>query len=145
MELEQFWNEPQNLKFKIILDDETNKEDIMTYNDIMECIERETNEDGGALWRFCDIIGHELTPIGHKNCMGSSGNLILKWENGSIGPLPLTQAFKDIPVETALYADKHNLLKEEGFKRFKRFAKRKKMAERLIKQAKLRSYRESPR
>ena len=65
--------------------------------------------------------------------------------NGSIGPQPLTQVFKDIPVETALYADKHNLLKEEGFKRFKRFAKRKKMAERLIKQAKLRSYRESPR
>ena len=31
----------------------------MTYNDIMECIERETNEDGGALWRFHDIIGHE--------------------------------------------------------------------------------------
>ena len=117
----------------------------MTYNDIMECIKRETSEDGGTLWRFCDIIEHELTPIGHKNRLGSSGNLILKWENGSIGLIPLTQALKDIPVETALYADKHNLLKEEGFKRFKQFAKRKKMAKRLIKQAKLRSYRESPR
>ena len=73
MELEKLRNEPQNLKFKIILDDETNKEDIMTYNDIMECMERETNEDGGTLWRFCKIIGHELTSISHKNRLKAVG------------------------------------------------------------------------
>lgn len=37
------------------------------------------------------------------------------------------QALKDILVEAALYADKHNLHVEEGFWRFNWLAKRKKM------------------
>ena len=132
------------LKFKIAFDNDENCEDILSYNDILHCIERDNNKDGGTYWKFRKIIGHEETPIGHPNCKGSSHNVIMEWENGAVGPEPLSLMAKDCPVECAQYAIDNNLLDVDGWRQFKRLAKREKLMKRLLKQAKLRSFRTAP-
>jgi hypothetical protein len=47
-------------------------------------------------------------------------------ENGEITSEPLNIFGKDDPVTCAVYACKHRLLEEEGWKRFKGIAKREK-------------------
>ena len=36
------------LKFKITFDNDENREDTLSYNNILHCIEREINNDGGT-------------------------------------------------------------------------------------------------
>jgi hypothetical protein len=52
---------------------------------------------------------------------------------------------KDIPVDLAMYAKKHDLLEKEGWKRFRRIANQDQHLQRLVKQAKLRSFCVSPK
>ena len=52
---------------------------------------------------------------------------------------------KDIPVELTQYAIENDLLNKPGWRRFKPYKQRQKQLERLIKQAKLRSYRLRPK
>ena len=67
------------------------------------------------------------------------------WETGEISTESLEQLAEEIPVELAFYAKKKGLLEQDGWKQFKRIANREKHVTRLIKQAKLRSFRTSPR
>ena len=70
---------------------------------------------------------------------------MIEWENGEITNEPLSVIAADDPVTCALYGDENNLLDKPGWKRFKRIAKRKKKMLRMLNQAKLRSYRTSPK
>ena len=77
--------------------------------------------------------------------MGSDYNVRTGWETGAVSVEPLDFLAKDIPVDLAMYAKKHDLLDKEGWKRFRRIANRDQHLQRLVKQAKLRSFRVSPK
>ena len=77
--------------------------------------------------------------------MGSRYNIKIKWETGEVTWEPLNIIGTDDPVSCAIYAKKHGLLNKEGWKRFRRLAKREKKMVRMLNQAKLRSFRTSPR
>ena len=53
--------DPTRCQFKISFeDDDSGFEDIMSYNDILDYVEREHNNEDGHLWRFRKIISHTL-------------------------------------------------------------------------------------
>ena len=77
--------------------------------------------------------------------MGSKYNVKMLWETGEITYEPLDFLSRDITVELAQFAMDNDLLDKPGWKRFKQYKRRKKLVERLIKQAKLRSFRLKPK
>ena len=81
----------------------------------------------------------------HKDYKGSSYNVRIEWENGEITYEPLDIVGKDDPVTCAIYAREHGLLDKPGWKRFKGIAKREQKMLRQVNQAKLRSYRITPK
>ena len=116
-------------------------EEIVAYNDILEHITRD-NEDDQPFWRFKRIIAHQgpLQPS-HPDYMGSRYNVLVEWENGETTTEPLVIFAKDAPVACALYAKENALLDTEGWKIFKPIAKREKKLFCMVNQAKLRSFR----
>ena len=131
-----------HVRFKVSAGDKY--EDIMTYDQIVSKIEEEMDSD--IVWKFKRITAHEgpLAP-NHRNYKGSSYNVMVEWENGEITSEPLSVIAADDPVTCAIYARENNLLELEGWKRFKRIAKRQKKLFRMANQAKLRSYNTAPR
>ena len=69
----------------------------------------------------------------------------MMWETGAVSTECLETLYKDIPVDLAIYAKETNLLEEEGWKMLKRLANQSRLTDRLVKQAKLRSFRISSR
>ena len=67
--------------------------------------------------------------------------MLVEWESGESTYEPLDLIAGDDPVTCAEYALKSNLLDQTGWKRFRRYAKNEKKMQRMINQAKLRSYR----
>ena len=121
-------------------------DDIMAYNDIMNFIYRDQLEDEGYLWKFRKILGHQgpLTHR-HKDYKNSIYNVEVEWENGEITFVPLDQMKKDDPVTLTAYAREHGLLDTPGWKSLHKLGRRKDKLERLIKQARLRSFRTAPK
>ena len=68
-----------------------------------------------------------------------------EWENGEVTSEPLSIFAADDPVSCAVYAKENNLLDTPGWKRFKSLARRDKKLLRIVKQAKLRSFRTMPK
>ena len=68
----------------------------------------------------------------------------MEWESGEITYEPLEIIGKDDPVTCAEYAHRMNLLSTPGWKRFRHIYKNPKKVERMVNQAKLRSYRREP-
>ena len=121
------------------------KDDIMSYNDIVNYMNRDSSLYDGEYWNYRKIIAHEATPRNHPNYKGSSYNLRVLWENGEHSDEPLKVFGKDAPVDCAIYAKKNGLLNKPGWRRFKRIAKREALLVRLVKQARLRSFCTSPK
>ena len=121
-------------------------EDIIAYNDIMNFIHQDQLEDENTLWKFRRILSHQgpsnHRDIGYKH---SKYNLEIEWENGEITFEPLATLIKDCPVVVAEYGARNGLLDQSGWKRLKPIARRQKKLQRLINQAKLRSFRTSPK
>jgi hypothetical protein len=94
----------------------------------MDYIEKDKQQhqdkDGNGLGNF-KHIGHE-GPIRASEYKGSRYNILIEWENGEITSEPLNIFGKDDPVTCTVYACKHGLLEEEGWKQFKGIAKREK-------------------
>jgi len=109
---------------------------------LLQYLEREKEQD--TIWKFKRIVGHS-GPLMKDNSKykRSKWNVMMEWENGEITKEPLTIIGADDPIACALYARENNLLNEEGWKRFRRYAKNKKKLTRLINQAKLCSYKEA--
>jgi hypothetical protein len=61
----------------------------MSYNKILDYVEREKNNEDGHHWKFRTILGHIHTPIGHKERMGSDYNVKTGWETGAVSVEPL--------------------------------------------------------
>ena len=135
---------PTRVKFVCSVSDD-DLEEIIAYNEILDYIQKD-DDDGEIVWKFRRITAHEgpLKP-NHPNWKNSTWNVMIEWENGEITSEPLTVIAKDDPVTCALYAKENDLLHLDGWKRFARIAKRQGKLMRLVNQAKLRSFRESPR
>ena len=126
--------------------DRTDVEDIMTYNDIMNYWYRDRCKDESYEWKFRTILSHQ-GPLNHKSpgYKGSKYNVEIEWENGERTFEPFNVIYEDDAISLANYARDNNLLETDGWKRLKRFAKRTKKLKRMINQAKLRSFRTSPK
>ena len=132
----------ENIKFRCSVDDGC-YEEIVSYNDIIDHIENDQTNHG--IWKFKSITAHQgPLSAGDKSYMGSRWNVLVNWETGESTYEPLHIIAADDPVTCAIYAKENNLLEEEGWKRFKRIAKRQKKLIRLMNQAKLKSFRTKP-
>jgi hypothetical protein len=91
-------------------------------------------------------VGHQGPLLRHdKDYNGSRFNVLVKWENGEITTEPLLVIAADNPVTCAVYAREHDLLDVKGWKCFRNLAKHDKHFLHLIKQAKMKSYHQSPK
>jgi hypothetical protein len=91
-------------------------------------------------------VGHQGPLLWHdKDYNGSRFNLLVEWENGKITTKPLLVIAANDPVTCAVYAREHELLDVEGWKHFQNLAKHKKHFLGLVKQAKIKSYHQSPK
>jgi len=94
--------DPKHIQFRCSVNDDQ-YEEIMSYHDIMEYIDR--NDNDPVYWKFKCITAHEgpLSPS-HRNYKGSRYNVMIEWENGEITSEPLSTIAEDDPVSCALYA-----------------------------------------
>jgi hypothetical protein len=91
-------------------------------------------------------VGHQGPLLWHnKDYNGSRFNVLVEWENGEITTEPLLVNAADDPVTCAVYAREHDLLDVKGWKCFWNLAKREKHFLRLVEQAKMKSYHQSPK
>ena len=119
----------EDIKFKLKINKDQ-AEEIMSYNQLMEYIQKGTDPD--LLFRFRDIVAHQ-------------GPLEVEWESGEVTYEPLTLISKDDPITCAVYAKKHDLLDTTGWKHPKRYAKTSKRLIRTVKQSRIRQVRASAR
>jgi hypothetical protein len=120
-------------------------EEIFTYNESLDHMNN-SEEDDLIEWKFKEIKAHEgPLPKSYPNYNGSPYNLTIKWENEEITNEPLNIIAADDPVSCATHGRDNKLLDQPGRKRFKSLAKREKKLLRLQNQAKLRSYRTTPK
>ena len=134
---------PTRIRFKVKYD--TNQvEEIFTYNQILDHIMKD--EESEIVWKYKRIASHQ-GPLSadHPDYNGSIYNVMVEWENGEITAEPLKVLAADDPVSCAIYARNNNLLHLPGWKRFKGIAKRQKKFDRMVNQAKLRSFNSAPR
>ena len=142
--------DPMRCKFKIAFEKntpsskDTHLDEIMSYNDILDYVERENNNENGNYWRFRKIISHSLIP-GKKVKKKTKIEIQVVWETGATSTESFEALRKDIPVDLSIYTKENNLLELDGWDRFKRLADRSKLTERLVKQAKLHSLKYSTR
>jgi hypothetical protein len=117
-------------------------EELVAYNDLVALVDGEAESDG--LWKFRSIKSHHgpLLPSDPKY-KGSRWNVLVEWETGEITCEPL-DAIKHEKAICGIYARKHGLLDEAGWKQFKRHANREKTLVRMVRQAQLHSFRTAP-
>jgi hypothetical protein len=128
-------DDPERIKFLCSMNNDA-FEAIVSYNEIVHFLEKDDAEDN--VWKFQRITSHEA-PLkrGHHSWRGSSYNVMVEWEDGSVTTEPLTIIAADDPVSCAIYAKEKGLLDHEGWKRFKPIARRQKKFFRMANQAKL--------
>ena len=106
-------------------------------------MEREHNNEDGHKWRFRKILNHTLTS--GKKGKEDQTEVQVQWETGATSTETLAALKKDIPVDLAIYAKENDLLEEEGWKTLKRLATISKLTDRRVHQARLQSFRVSPK
>jgi hypothetical protein len=72
-------------------------------------------------------------------------NIMIEWENGETTSEPLKAIAKDDPVKCAIYAKDNGLLDLPGWKQVKSIAKCQKKFTRMVNQAKLKSFNNTPK
>ena len=136
--------DPLRCRFKIEFEENTPSgkdtflDDIMSYNNILDFVERETNNKDGDHWRFRKIVSHSILP-GKKVKNRTGIEVQVVWETGATSTESFEALRKDIPVDLAIYAKENNLLELDGWNALNRLASRSKLTEQLVKQAKLHS------
>ena len=140
---------PENVKFLITYDHPDRDDELIAYNEVLDHVEREieaSQDPDTVVWRFTEIVAHEgplhTTDPSYK---GSGYNVKVLWSDGTTTYEPLSVIANDDPVTCALYAQKHGLLEEPGWRRFKRIVKNQKKLRRMVNQSKLKSKRNSKR
>ena len=117
-------NDPDCIKFLSSFNNDE-YEDILAYYDIIDHIEKDYEDP--TMWKLCCITAHE-GPLqrSYPNYKGSTYNVMIEWETRDITSEKLSIIAANDPVTCAIYAKQNNLLKIEGWKRFKGIAKRQK-------------------
>ena len=106
----------EDIKFMLKISKDQD-EDILSYNQLMDYIQKGTDadKDADSLFKFRDIVAHqgplESTDPDHK---GTKYNFMVEWESGEVTYEPLTLISKDDPITCAVYAKKHDLLDTTG-------------------------------
>ncbi|KAL7580433.1 hypothetical protein ACA910_004454 [Epithemia clementina (nom. ined.)] len=107
-----------NIQF-ILKKDKSIAEELITYNQLMEYIQRDSQAQtqGDLLFRFRDITAHQgpLNSSDSHYC-GSKYNVLVEWETGETSYKPLLVIANDNPITCAVYRKKHGLLDEPGKK-----------------------------
>jgi hypothetical protein len=137
--ISELFRQPRHIQFVCSVNDD-DYEEILSYNELMDYIEKDKqqhqNKDGNGFWNFKRIVGHEGPfRASDPEYKGSRYNVLVKWQNGEITSEPLNIFGKDDPVTCAVYARKHGLLEEEGWKRLKGIARREKKMLRMVNQS----------
>jgi hypothetical protein len=137
----------QKIKFLVELGG-GDADEIIAYAELSALVEEQRDEEirnPDRPWIYKAIICHvgPLKP-GDPRYKGSLFNCTVEWEDGSQSDEPLSVLKKDDPVTCAKYAKENDLLETAGWKSLKRIAKRTKLYERMVKQAKLSSERNGP-
>ena len=113
--------DPTRCQFKIAFEDDDNGfEDIVSYNDILDYVKREHNNEDGHQWKFRKIISHTL--ISGKKGAKDKIEVQMMWETSAVSTECLEILYKDIPVDLAISAKENDLLEEKGWKKLKRLA-----------------------
>ena len=106
----------------------------------------EKEAKGEAFFFYEEIIGHTgPLSVASANWKGSTWNVRVKWEDGSETDEPLNSMIAQDPITCAVYAKKHKLLDTPGWTKLRKYARRTKVLERRLKQAKLKTRRRGPR
>ena len=92
----------------------------LTFNEVVGYIIKEVTNEAGEYWQFCEILGFQHIPPGHKDRGGSEYNVKMLWETGEITYEPLDFLAQDIPMELAQFTMDNDLLDKPGWKQFKR-------------------------
>ena len=71
--------------------------------------------------------------------------VLVKWASGLSDWNDINDVYRDDPVTLSMYAKKHDLLDEAGWKRCRRCAKREKIIGRMINQTRLKNFRNRPK
>ena len=131
-------NDIRFIKFRCSVNDDQ-FEEIVTYIDIVNHLEKEDDDQTGSdrEWKFKSIIGHE-GPLSKDDpeYKGSRYNVLINWETAPPTYEPLDLIARDDPVTCGIYGEKHHLLEQPGWKRFKRIMNRKHTFNRMINQIK---------
>ena len=112
--------DPLQCKFKIKFEKntpsnrDTHLDDIVSYNDILDYVERENNNEDGDYWRFRKILSHSIIS-GKKEKHKTGIELQVVWETGATSTESFEVLRKDIPVDLAIYAKVNNLLELDGW------------------------------
>ena len=142
---DQTVTDPNHIQFRVSVNQDQ-YEEMLSYNDIVDYINNDEEQDSTRIWKFKRIIAHEGPLVAsHPSYRGSKWNVMIEWETGEVTSEPLTIIGADDPVSCAIYAREHDLLGLDGWKRFARLARRDKKMLRMVNQAKLRSYRRTPK
>ena len=104
------------------------REEIMTYNDILNLVENQISEDDNDhAWSFEAILDHRRKKRG-------AYEILVEWTTGEKTWEPLTWIGGQDPITVAKYAKEHKLLNEAGWKRYKRFVDKDKKFIRMVQQ-----------
>ena len=124
---------------------------MITYNELYDLVDRqnakemEQDEYGERYYAFREVLDHK-GPLTKDDAdyKGSSYNVLLHWENGEQTWEPLYTTIKDDPVTVGKYAKEHDLLDIPGWKPLKKYVRRNKKFERLLKQSVMKVSRNAP-
>ena len=109
---EQLAKHPDHIKF-ICSVNEDMYEEIITYNEILEYIAKneEQDADQAMVWKFKCIAGHQ-GPLknGNPGYNGSKFNVLVEWVTGESTYEPLDVIAADDPVTCTIYAKDKGLL-----------------------------------
>ena len=122
---------------------DTDLNNIISYNDVLDYVERKNNNKDGDYWRFRKILSHSL--ISEKKRKDDKIETQIVWETGATSTEYFEALKKDIPVNLPINVKNNNLLELDRWNTLKRVADRSKLTERLVKQAKLHSLKYSLR
>ena len=144
---EQLAKHPDRIKFICSLNDDM-YEEIHTYNEILVYIVKneEQDADQAIMWKFKRIAGHQ-GPLkkGDPRYNGSKFNVLVEWETGESTYEPLDVIAADDPVMCAIYAEDKGFLDEPRWCCFKSITKCESLLLHMMNQAKLHSFRCSPK
>ena len=123
--------DPWRCKFRVDFENNTPAskdtyfDDIMSYNDIFDYVERGNNNEDGDHWRFRKILNHSIIP--GKKGKDAKIEVQIVLDTGATYTETFESLKKDIQVDSAIYAKENNLLELDEWKTLKRLAERSKL------------------